>query len=190
MSEVNDESSEDPWAWLHAVDHEAPPDYSSFHVVAAVLPEPGEPTDERCREAVENGDAVVEEIVDDLPGDAEGDWFWILPDDAEPTAGALTALLDRVREQPDAAVVGALLVEPRRRGAGILVSDWAQTISGSGRLRPLTDPGELYQGQLEVVPALGVPVAGMLVRGDVWRFLDGLNPELPRSHQGLDFGWR
>ncbi len=190
MSEVNDESSEDPWAWLYAVDHEAPPDYSAFHVIAAVLPEPGEEPDARTREAVEDGDAVVEEIVDELPGDAEGDWFWIVPDDAEPTPGTLTALLDRVRHDPDAAVVGALLVEPRRRGAGTLVSDWAQTISRSGRLRPLTDPGELYQGQLEVTTALGVPMAGMLVRGDAWRFLDGLNPELPRSHQGLDFGWR
>lgn len=190
MSEVNDESSEDPWAWLHAVDHEAPPDYSAFHVVAAVLAEPGESEQGHTRAAVEGGDAVVEEIIDELPGDAEGDWFWILPADAEPTAGALTALLDRVRHEPDAAVVGALLVEPRRRGAGTLVSDWAQTISGSGRLRPLTDPGELYQGQLEVTTALGVPMAGMLVRGDAWRFLEGFNPELPRSHQGLDFGWR
>lgn len=189
MSEVNDESSEDPWAWLHAVDHEAPPDYSSFHVIAAVLPT-GESSDGRTRESIEDGDAVVEEIVAELPGDAEGDWFWILPDDAEPAANALTALLDRVRHEPDTAVVGALLVEPRRRGAGILVSDWAQTISSSGRLRPLTDPGELYQGQLEVTTALGVPMAGMLVRGDAWRFLGGFNPELPRSHQGLDLGWR
>jgi len=189
LSEVNDESSEDPWAWLHAVDHEAPPDYSSFHVIAAVLPT-GESSDGRTRESIEDGDAVVEEIVAELPGDAEGDWFWILPDDAEPAANALTALLDRVRHEPDTAVVGALLVEPRRRGAGILVSDWAQTISSSGRLRPLTDPGELYQGQLEVTTALGVPMAGMLVRGDAWRFLGGFNPELPRSHQGLDLGWR
>lgn len=189
LSEVSDESSEDPWAWLHAVDHDAPPDYSSFHVVAAVLAEPGTPS-ERCREAVENGDAVVEAVVDDLPGDAEGDWFWILPADAEPTPTALIALLERVRREPDAAVVGALLVEPRRRGAGILVSDWAQTIGATGRMHPLTDPGELYQGQLKVTTALGVPMAGMLVRGDVWRFLGGFNPELPRSHRGLDFGWR
>lgn len=189
MSEVY-ESSEDPWAWLRTVDHEAPPDYSSFHVIAAVLPQPDESVPGRCREAVEDGDAVVEEIVEELPGDAEGDWFWILPDDAEPAPSALTALLERVRQQPDAAVVGSLLVEPRRRGAGTLVSDWAQTISGGGRLRSLTEPGELYQGQLEATAALGVPIAGMLVRGDAWRFLGGFNPELPRSHQGLDFGWR
>lgn len=190
MSEVSDESFEDPWAWLHAIDHEAPPDYGSFRVVAAVLPTGDEQGSNRCREAVEESDVLVEEIRDDLPGDADGDWFWVLPDDAEPAPGTLRALLERVRRDPGAAVVGALLIEPRRRGAGTLVSDWAQTISGSGRLRPLTEPGELYQGQLEAIPALGVPMAGMLVRGDAWRFLDGFNPELPPSHQGLDFGWR
>ena len=139
---------------------------------------------------MEDSEAFVEEIRADLPGDAEGDWIWVVPDDTEPAPDTLSALLDRVRAEPDAAVVGALLIEPRRRGAGTMVSNWAQTISGSGRLRPLTDPGELYQGQLESVTALGVPAAGMLVRGDAWRFLGGFNAELPRSLWGLDFGWR
>jgi hypothetical protein len=188
--QVSDESPEDPWAWLRAVDPAAPPDYSAFRVVAAVLPEQGDPATSRCREAVADSDVPVDEIRDALPGDADGDWFWVLPDDAEPAPAALGALLDRVRREPETAVVGALLIEPRRRGAGTLVSDWAQTISGSGRLRPLTEPGELYQGQLEATAALGVPAAGMLVRGDAWRFLGGFNTELPRSHQGLDFGWR
>jgi hypothetical protein len=187
---VSEGSGEDPWAWLRTVDRAAPPDYGSFHVVAGVLPEQGEPYTSRCRAAVDESDAYVEEIRDSLPGDAPGDWFWVLPDEAEPAPGALTALLERIRTDPDVAVVGALLIEPRRRGAGTLVSNWAQTISGSGRLRPLTEPGELYQGQLEAIAALGVPAQGMLVRGDVWRFLEGFNPELPRSHQGLDFGWR
>ncbi len=190
MSEDNGVSGDDPWAWLHTVDRTAPPDYSSFRVVAGVLPKLGEPYTSRTREAVDDSDAWVEEIRDDLPRDAPGDWFWVLPDEVEPLPGALTALLERVRREPDAAVVGALLIEPRRRGAGTLVSTWAQTISGSGRLRPLTEPGELYQGQLEATAALGVPAGGMLVRGDVWRFLGGFNEELPRSYQGLDFGWR
>lgn len=187
---MRDESGDDPWAWLHATDADAPADLNRFAVVAAILPVGDHADDTRCREAVDDSEAGVESIRDDLPGDAEGDWFWLLPADTQPAPGALGALLERVRREPDAAVVGALLVEPRRRGAGTLVSDWAQTISRSGRLRPLTEPGELYQGQLEAVPALGVPVAGMLVRGDAWRFLGGLNADLPRSHQGLDFGWR
>ncbi|MGV8908762.1 MAG: hypothetical protein ACOH1Y_07250 [Propionicimonas sp.] len=190
MSEDVLGSHVDPWAWLHTIDTQAPPNYSSFHVVAGVLPVLGEPYTGRCREAVEESEAVVEEIREDLPADAEGDWIWVVPDDAEPGPTTLSALLDCVRGQPDAAVVGALLIEPRRRGAGTMVSNWAQMISGSGRVRPLTDPGELYQGQLETVPALGVPASGMLVRGDAWRFLGGFNPELPRALWGLDLGWR
>ncbi len=190
MRGLSEESPTDPWAWLHDLDEDARPDYSSFHVVAGVLPERGEPYTTRCLQALATSSVPVDEIRTDLPPDAAGDWFWVLPDDVEPAPGTLAALLDRVLRQPDAAVVGALLIEPRRRGAGTLVSNWAQTISASGRLRPLTEPGELYQGQLDAVAALGVPAQGMLVRGDAWRFLGGLNELLPRSHRGLDFGWR
>ena len=190
MSEDGEDSHDDPWAWLHTIDTRARPDYRSFHIVAGVLPVLGEPFTNRCREAVEDSEVVVEEIRPDLPPDVEGDWIWVVPDDAEPAPDTLSALLDRVRAEPDAAVVGALLIEPRRHGAGTMVSDWAQTISGGGRLHSLTDPGELYQGQLKTVAAPGVPASGMLVRGDVWRFLGGFNPELPRSLWGLDLGWR
>ncbi len=190
MSEDGEGSHVDQWAWLHTIDTEAAPDYSSFRVVAGVLPERGEPFTSRCRAAVEDSDVFVEEFRDDLPADVVGDWIWVLPDDVEPGPDTLAALLDCVRNHPDAAVVGALLIEPRRRGAGTMVSDWAQTISRNGRLRPMTEPGELYQGQLKTTAALGVPAGGMLVRGDAWRFLGGFNPELPRSHWGLDLGWR
>ncbi len=190
MSKDGEDPYVDPWAWLHTIDATAAPDYSSFHVVAGVLPDAGEPFTTRSREAVEDSEAYVEQVRSDLPSDVEGDWIWVVPDDAEPAPATLSALLDRVRNEPDTAVVGALLIEPRRRGAGTMVSDWAQTISRSGHLHPLTDPGELYQGQLEPVPALGVPTAGMLVRGDAWRFLGGFNTELPRRYWGLDLGWR
>ena len=189
MSAGSAESYEDPWAWLHAARTSALPDYTQFHVVAGVLPVRGEQQHQLVREAL--ADLVIDvEIRDDLPGDAEGDWIWVVPDDTVPTKDSLTALLDRVRAEPDAAVIGSLLVEPRRRGAGTIISDWAQTITKSGRVRPLTDPGEFYQGQLDAVRALGVPAGGMLVRGDAWRFLGGLNEELPRDYWGLDFGWR
>ena len=189
MSDGTGQSYEDPWAWLHAARTSAPPDYSSFRIVAGVLPIRGEPYHQRRRDALEDLPIEVQ-VRDDLPGDADGDWIWVLPDDTETTEGSLTALLDRVRAEPDTAVVGALLVEPRRRGAGTIISDWAQTITKSGRVRPLTDPGEFYQGQLDAVRALGVPAGGTLVRGDAWRFLGGLNQDLPRSLWGLDFGWR
>jgi hypothetical protein len=178
----------DPWAWLHEIDNQDAPDISGFHVVAAVIPADGD--EHRCRRAVESQTHPVAQIVTALTPETEGDWIWVVPDDTEPEPDALSVLLHRVLKQREAAVFGCLLIEPRRRGAGKMVSDWAQTISTNGRMRTLTDPGELYQGQLTPVPALGVPAAGMLVRGDTWRFLGGFNTDLPRSHWGLDFGWR
>lgn len=188
MSERVDEFGLDPWAWLHEVDDEEAPDLSGFRVVVVMLPTGGDPA--RCRNAIEAQGAPVQAIITELSPDQPGDWIWVVPDDTEPEPDALATLLNRVLAKRDTAVMGCLLIEPRRRGAGKMVSDWAQTISTNGRMRTLTDPGELYQGQLAAVAALGVPAAGMLVRGDVWRFLGGFNTELPRSHWGLDFGWR
>ena len=182
------ESGQDPWSWLYEVEQNDAPDFSAFRVTVGVLDVGGDRAS--CLAAIRSQDVEVDQIVDELPGDVAGDWIWVVPDDATPTRGALTALLRRVMAQPSAAVVGGLLIEPRRRGAGTMVRDWAQTISANGILRPLTEPGELYQGQLNAGPALGVPASGMIVRGDAWRFLGGLSTELPRSYWGLDFGWR
>jgi len=188
VSQTSDEFVVDPWAWLREVDAEAVPDFGSFSVVAAVVAAEGDA--ERCRAAIDAQDVGVDHIVTGLDAETAGDWIWVVPDDTAPAPNALSTLLRRVLKQPDGAVFGCLLIEPRRRGAGRLVSDWAQTISGSGRVRLLTEPGELYQGQLVAGPVLGVPAAGMLVRGDVWRFLGGFNENLPRNLWGLDFGWR
>jgi len=182
------EASQDPWSWLYEVEQSDVPDYSAFHITVGVLDVGGDRAS--CLAALRSQVVEVHDLVDQLPADVAGDWIWVVPDDATPTPDALAALLRRVIAQPAAAVVGGLLIEPRRRGAGTMVRDWAQTISGNGIVRPLTDPGELYQGQLSAGPALGVPASGMLVRGDAWRFLGGLSTDLPRSYWGLDFGWR
>ena len=186
MSET--ELGQDPWSWLYEVQDDESPDFSTFRVTVGVLDVGGDRAS--CLAAIRGQETSVAHIVDELPGDVEGGWIWVVPDDATPTNTTLTALLRRVLAQPSAAVVGGLLIEPRRRGAGTMVRDWAQTISANGIVRPLTEPGELYQGQLAAGPALGVPASGMLVRGDVWRFLGGLNTALPRSYWGLDLGWR
>jgi len=188
VSEGVDEFGLDPWAWLHEIDHEEIPDLSGFRVVVVMVPTGGDPA--RCRRAIEAQGAPVQAIITGLAPDQAGDWIWVVPDDTEPEPDALATLLNRVLTKRETAVMGCLLIEPRRRGAGKMVSDWAQTISANGRMRTLTDPGELYQGQLAATPALGVPAAGMLIRGDVWRFLGGFNTDLPPSHWGLDFGWR
>lgn len=188
MSVGSDEFGLDPWAWLHEIDDEESVDLSSFRVVVAMLASDGD--QQRCRNAIDAQTTPVAGIVTELTLDNPADWIWVVPDDTEPDPKALATLLQRVLKQPEASVFGCLLIEPRRRGAGKLVSDWAQTISSNGRMHTLTDPGELYQGQLSSVAALGVPAAGMLVRGDTWRFLGGFNTRLPRSYWGLDFGWR
>lgn len=188
MSESSGEFAMDPWAWLREVDAEAEPDFTEFDVVAAIVGAGGDA--DRCLAAVQAQDVLVDDIVTELGPDTAGDWIWIIPDDTAPTPATLRTLLSRVLKQPEGAVFGGLLIEPRRRGAGRLVSDWAQTISGNGRVRLLTEPGELYQGQLHAGPVLGVPAAGMLVRGDAWRFLGGFNERLPRNLWGLDLGWR
>lgn len=188
MSEGVDDFGLDPWAWLHEGDQDDSPDLSGFRVMA-LMPSVGGDA-RRCAQAVEDQTFAVESLVTDLRADQPGDWLWIVPDDVVPEPEALATLLRRVIADREAAVVGCLVMEPRRRGAGKLISDWAQTISSNGRVHTLTEPGELYQGQLLAVRALGVPAAGMLVRGDVWRFLGGFNTMLPRSYWGLDFGWR
>lgn len=188
MSEAVDEFGLDPWAWLHEIDDEEISDLSGFRVVAAIVAADGDPT--RCANAIDAQTHPTEAIVAGLSPDQVGDWIWVIPDDTVPEPDALATLLKRVLVQREASVLGCLLIEPRRRGAGKLVSDWAQTMSTNGRMHTLTDAGELYQGQLTPIAALGVPAAGMLIRGDVWRFLGGFNTRLPRSHWGLDFGWR
>jgi hypothetical protein len=188
VSEGGEEFGLDPWGWLHDLDEAQAADLSGFRVVAVMVPADGEPT--RCAAAIDDQTVAVASVTTGLNPQQAGDWVWIVPDDTVPEPDALEQLLNRVLADHEASVVGCLLIEPRRRGAGKLVSDWAQTISANGRMHLLTDPGELYQGQLMAIPALGVPAAGVLVRGDVWRFLGGFNTDLPRSHWGLDFGWR
>ena len=118
MSETSDEFAANPWAWLREVDTRAAPDFSSFNIVAAVVASGGDA--DRCLAAVHAQDVVVDEVVTDLDAETTGDWIWVVPDDGEPLPNTLSTLLARVLKQPDGAVFGCLLIEPRRRGAGRL----------------------------------------------------------------------
>lgn len=183
---------DDIWAWLDRDRADSPPDLSCFSVTAALVSVRGEPWTGRCAAAIQAGEVRPTAVVDGLPDIAEvsTDWIWLVPDSCQPRPGALAALLNRVVADPGVGVVGALLIHPPRRGPGVLVSSWAQTLTGSGRLRSLVEPGELYQGQLVAADVLGVPAAGMLVRRDVWVAVNGIQPDLPPSLWGLDLGWR
>lgn len=193
MSDNAAEPLVDPWAWLHEETETVSPPWADYPVTAVIQTVRGEPWTTRCRQAAESGRVVptrIMTIADAPAADADAAWLWFLPDSCEPAPDALAELVTRVHAQPDIDIVGPLLVEPRRRGPGTLVSDWGQTMTRGGRLKTVVEPGELYQGQLATTAVLGVPAAGMLVRGEVWRDLGGFILDLPASHWGIELGWR
>nr|NLI49600.1 glycosyltransferase family 2 protein [Propionibacterium sp.] len=125
-----------------------------------------------------------------LDGEDEPEWLWLLHDDMVADAEALDRLVTTARETA-AAVVGPLLIEPRRRrGRAARVSEAGQTVTEDGVITGVVPEGVLDQGQLVGGPVLGLNAAGLLVRGAVWRELDGFDGALPSTVQGLEFCWR
>lgn len=125
-----------------------------------------------------------------LSDDDPDQWLWLLHDDAVAEPDALVRLVASGINTP-AAVVGPLLVEPRRRGgrAG-RVSEAGQTITDDGVISGVVPEGIVDQGQLEAGPVLGVNACGMLVRRSTWDALGGFDADLPSTVQGLEFCWR
>jgi hypothetical protein len=180
----------DDWSWLSDEPADIQLDIGSFDVIAVVF-EVGQRGDtQACLEAVAASSIQPVRVVrpEELPDNAE--WLWILPNTCEPKPDALQALLSRAAKNPAADVVAGIQTEPRRRGPATLINSYGQTVSGFGRLRTLADPGEFYQGQLQVARVLGAPAAGMLVKGDLWRHLGGFEQILTPTLWGLEFGWR
>ncbi|MBK7821628.1 MAG: glycosyltransferase family 2 protein [Tessaracoccus sp.] len=120
-------------------------------------------------------------------GDAEPEWIWLLHDDSAPRRDTLAHLLDGARR---ADVVVPKLLEPKRRNYPETISEAGQAITAGGIRVPLVEEGDVDQGQTEARDVLGASTAGLLVRGDTWRELGGLAPEVPRHRDGVDLGWR
>ncbi len=104
------------------------------------------------------------------------EWFWVVHDDSAPDPGCLAALLRGADRHPEAAVLVPKSVawsDPGRLvGVG---SRWAP---GTPVVDPL-EPNERDQGQYdEDRPVYTGDSAGMLIRADVWRALDGLDPSV------------
>ncbi len=186
---MNDDTA-DLWAWLYTAREEELPAWADVVCVAVI--EPTAHTDATaCLAAVTAGDVQPDRIVIGAPEtDLDAEWLWLLTATGLPAPDALRQLLTAVARHPEFDVIGPLLIEPRRRGPGVMISQFGQTLTGGGRLRGLVEPGELFQGQLETTEALGVDQCGILVRGSVWQELGGFTTALPPSHRGLDFGWR
>lgn len=115
-------------------------------------------------------------------------WIWLLHDDCAPEPGALAALLDTAARSRHVGVVGPKLVswDDSRR-----LLEVGLTVSRSGRRNTGVDGLERDQGQHDdVTDVLAVGTAGMLVRADVWRDLNGFDPRLPLLRDDIDLGWR
>lgn len=114
-------------------------------------------------------------------------WLWILHDDALPEPDALAELLAAA---PTADLLYPKLLAPRRRNYPDVIAECGQSITRGGQRVHADEVGDVDQMQLEPAAILGGSTAGMLVRGDLWRELDGLAPELDGHRDGVDLGWR
>lgn len=130
------------------------------------------------------GQAVATGIAATTP-----EWVWLLHDDSAPRPDALGQLLLGVRTT-GASLVFPKLLQPKRRNYPETVAEVGQTISRSGRRVLSIDEGDIDQQQQTPQQVLGGSTAGLLIRGQVWRELGGLAPELPLHRDGVDLGWR
>ncbi len=121
--------------------------------------------------------------------DTEPSWVWLLHDDSAPQPDALGELLAGAAET-SAAMVLPKLLQPRRRNYPWTLAEAGQTITRTGSRVLDVDEGDIDQHQLTAREVLGGSTAGMLVRGEVWRELGGLAPQVPLHRDGVDLGWR
>ncbi|MDO5676989.1 MAG: glycosyltransferase [Propionibacteriaceae bacterium] len=119
--------------------------------------------------------------------DAEPEWIWLLHDDSAPRKDALTELLDGARQ---ADIVVPKLLQPKRRNYPETLSEVGQAITPGGLRVPMVEEGDIDQGQTEARDVLGASTAGLLIRGEAWREIGGLAPEVARHRDGVDLCWR
>lgn len=120
-------------------------------------------------------------------GATEPEWIWLLHDDSSPRRDTLAHLLEGARQ---ADVVVPKLLEPKRRNYPETLSEVGQAITPGGLRVPMVEEGDVDQQQTESRDVLGGSTAGLLVRGDAWREIGGLAPEVERHRDGVDLGWR
>lgn len=116
-----------------------------------------------------------------------GEAVWLLAQDAAPEPDALARLAGALELSPSVAFVAPKLVRWDDRSEivslGIGMTRYGRTVG-------LAD-GELDQGQHDArEDVLGTDVRGILVRGDAWRELAGLDRGLAGADEGLDLGVR
>jgi GT2 family glycosyltransferase len=111
-------------------------------------------------------------------------WLWLLHDDAAPAPDALEQLLAAVETGPSVGIAGCKQVawddDQRLLDVGFSVSRQGVLITGVDRY-------EVDQGQHDDrCDVLAVSSAGMLIRRDVWQWLDGFDPALAHARDDLE----
>ena len=145
------------------------------------------PPDTSFGGAVAAAEAHLPAPADIVPGDSV-EWLWLVHDDAAPEPAALEALLQEAEQHPSAAILG-----PKVRGwhDRSLLLECGLSITSSGRRFTGIEPGDRDQGQRDdVADVLAVGSAGMLVRRDVWRGLDGFDPAIRIFGDDIEFCMR
>ncbi len=119
--------------------------------------------------------------------DGDDDAVWLLAQDTAPEPNALAALLARLESAPTVAAAAPKLVRGADRSR---IVSLGATITRFGDAVIIAD-GEFDQGQHDATDdVLGADVRGLLVRGDVWAQLGGLDRALHGADEGLDLGIR
>lgn len=117
----------------------------------------------------------------------EDDFVWIVHDDSAPTTGTLDQLLLAAEQNSNAAVFGPKLYEWEDRRT---LQSFGLTMTRTG-IAVNVAKGERDQAQFDDrADTLGLSTAGLLVRWLAWNELQGLDPVLDHTDDGLDFGVR
>ncbi|MGB3257155.1 MAG: hypothetical protein WBA72_04120 [Ornithinimicrobium sp.] len=115
-------------------------------------------------------------------------WLWLLSDASKPRADALPQLRAAVHGSSRVGIVGPKLLaikDPRAVvGVGHRITVWGRSLDSM-------DVGAWDQGQFDDRrDVIGVPLDGMLIRGDVLSEVGGVEPAFDGSAAGLDVCWR
>lgn len=125
-----------------------------------------------------------------LVGGAEASpaWLWLLHDDSAPLPDALAYQLRTAEQGSSVTMVGAKQVEWDDPDHLVSVG---VGLTRTGRRFTGVEPDEIDQGQYDSrLDVLAVPLAGALVRRDVWDHLGGTDPALGPYGDGADLARR
>ncbi len=117
----------------------------------------------------------------------DAEWIWLLHDDSAPQPQALAEMLRAIEQSPSVAIAAPKLVDWQNDK---LVSQLGLTLTPFGDLFSIVN-NELDQSQHDDMDdVLAVGTAAALIRFDVLKQLDGLDPASPELAADFDFSIR